>query len=144
MTWPTTRAHLTCERSGRTPISSIENKIRRCTVLSPSRASGSAREEITEYAYSKKLVCISEETSMSTIRSVKSSSGGAVVLAIERRFSPLLCRYFSLAPVVPIAATTRCGTYGPQLEEGLEVIQQRIAGVDLAGVEHSVSESVLT
>src|SRR4051794_13788243 len=31
---------------------------------------------MTEYAYSRKLVCISEETSMSTIRSVKSSSGG--------------------------------------------------------------------
>ena len=73
---------------------------------------------------------------MSTIRSVKSSSGGAGVLAIERRFSPLPSPYFSLAPVVPIAATT--------LKEGLEVIQQRIAGVDLAGIEHPVRESVLT
>ncbi len=41
---------------------------------------------------------------MSTIRSVKSSSGGAGVLAIERRFSPLPGRYFSLAPAV-----RRCG-----------------------------------
>ena len=74
---------------------------------------------------------------MSTIRSVKSSSGGAGVLAIERRFSPLPSPYyFSLAPVVPIAATT--------LKEGFELIQQRIAGVDLAGIEHSVRESVLT
>ena len=73
---------------------------------------------------------------MSTIRSVKSSSGGAGVLAIERRFSPLQSPYFSLAPVVPIAATT--------LKEGFELIQQRIAGVDLAGIEHSVRESVLT
>src|SRR4029450_3786762 len=32
---------------------------------------------MTEYAYSRKLVCISEETSMSRMRSVKSSSGGA-------------------------------------------------------------------
>jgi hypothetical protein len=37
---------------------------------------------------------------MSTIRSVKSSSGGAGVLAIERGFSPLPCGYFSLAPAV--------------------------------------------
>jgi hypothetical protein len=71
---------------------------------------------------------------MSTIRSVKSSSGGAGVLAIERRFSPLQSRPFSLAPVLPNAATTRCGAYWPQLEIGLEVVQQRIAGVDLAGV----------
>jgi hypothetical protein len=75
---------------------------------------------------------------------VKSSSGGAGVLAIERRFSPLQSRYFSLAPVLSIAATTRCGGYQPELEEGLEVVQQRIAGVYLAGVEDSVAEPVLT
>ena len=41
---------------------------------------------MTEYAYSRKLVCISEDTSMSTIRSVKSSSGGAVFLRAMRLF----------------------------------------------------------
>jgi hypothetical protein len=81
---------------------------------------------------------------MSTIRSVKSSSGGAGVLAIEGEFSPLGRRYFSLAPAVG-----RCGgdtfRHGRRkLEEGLEVIKQRLASLNLAGVEDSIAEPVLT
>src|ERR1700710_599951 len=45
MTSPTTRALLTCARSGRRPISAIWKRMRRCTGLRPSRASGSARGE---------------------------------------------------------------------------------------------------
>ena len=43
-----------------------------------------------------------------------------------------------------IAVRTRCGAYGLALKEGFQIIQQRIAGLDLAGIENSVAESVLT
>src|SRR6478609_11637929 len=45
---------------------------------------------MTEYAYSKKLVCISDDTSMSTIRSVKSSSTGGGGVRRAMRASGLL------------------------------------------------------
>src|SRR5215204_5575268 len=54
---------------------------------------------MTEYAYSRKLVCISEETSMSRMRSVKSSSGGAEGVRAMR--VELLDRWaISILPVV--------------------------------------------
>jgi hypothetical protein len=81
---------------------------------------------------------------MSTIRSVKSSSGGACVLAIEREFSPLPRRYFSLAPAIRRCRGDTLRHSGLELEEGLEVIQQRLAGLYLAGIEDSVAEPVLT
>ena len=80
---------------------------------------------------------------MSTIRSVKSSSGGAGVLAIEREFSPLGRRYFNLTPAFPIPATTLVRTPVPGLEERLEFVQERIAGVYLSGIQNAVAESVL-
>src|SRR5690348_9620780 len=53
ITSPTTRADLTYGRSGRWPCSYIDQRMRRCTGLRPSRASGRAREWMTEYAYSR-------------------------------------------------------------------------------------------
>jgi len=80
---------------------------------------------------------------MSTIRSVKSSSGGAGVLAIERRFSPLPGRYFSLAPAArPCRGDTL--RHALELEEGLEIIKQCLPGLYFAGIEDSVAEPVLT
>src|SRR4051812_41304783 len=59
---PTTRADFTYGRSGRWPCSDIDHRMRRCTGLRPSRASGRAREGMTEYAYSR------EESSTSVVR----------------------------------------------------------------------------
>src|SRR5918994_4939597 len=60
---------------------------------------------MTEYAYSRKLVCISEETSMSRMRSVKSSSGGAGGVRAMRL--KLLNRWaMSILPVVPVGEMT--------------------------------------
>src|SRR5215204_1462270 len=60
---------------------------------------------MTEYAYSRKLVCISEETSMSRMRSVKSSSGGAGGVRAMRL--KLLNRWaMSIQPVVPVGEMT--------------------------------------
>ncbi|OUD85541.1 hypothetical protein BC477_14110 [Clavibacter michiganensis subsp. michiganensis] len=44
ITSPVTRADFTWPRSGRRPISLIWYRMRRCTGLRPSRASGRARE----------------------------------------------------------------------------------------------------
>src|SRR5919107_4833349 len=68
MTSPTTRADFTYGRSGRCPCSCIDQRIRRCTGLSPSRASGSAREWITEYAYSRYESSISVVIELSITR----------------------------------------------------------------------------
>jgi hypothetical protein len=46
ITSPTARAHLRSGRSGRSPASHMAYRIRRCTGLSPSRTSGSARPTI--------------------------------------------------------------------------------------------------
>ena len=75
---------------------------------------------------------------------MKSSSGGAGVLAIERGFSPLTRRYFSLAPAVGHRGGDTLRHGGRKLEEGLEVIKQRLASLYLAGIEDSVAEPVLT
>src|SRR5690348_1233369 len=53
ITSPTTRADFTYARSGRCPCSDIDQRMRRWTGLRPSRASGRAREWMTEYAYSR-------------------------------------------------------------------------------------------
>ena len=49
-TSPVTRAHFTCGRSGRKPVSYMSQRIRRCTGFSPSRTSGSARLTMTDIA----------------------------------------------------------------------------------------------
>ena len=53
MVSPTTRAHLRCGDSGRSPMRSIEYRMRRCTGLSPSRTSGMARDVITDSEYAR-------------------------------------------------------------------------------------------
>ena len=50
MTSPVTRAHFMWLRSGRAPRSCMPQRIRRCTGLRPSRASGSARDVMTDMA----------------------------------------------------------------------------------------------
>src|SRR5215207_3261095 len=117
---------------------------------------------MTEYAYSRKLVCISEETSMSTMRSVKSSSGGAGVLAIGRgppqlRRAAPLCRgrptspgteppygcsrrFLAFAAAISAASAGKCRE--PRLEMWLEVGDQGVAGAHDPGVEQAVGEAV--
>src|ERR1700688_3260713 len=67
ITSPTALAHLACGLSGRRFCSYIEYRIRRCTGLSPSRTSGSARDTITDMEYSRKERSISSWISMGSI-----------------------------------------------------------------------------
>ena len=53
---------------GRTPISSIDHRMRRCTGLSPSRTSGMALAVMTERPYAKNESLISSATRTSTTR----------------------------------------------------------------------------
>ena len=82
---------------------------------------------------------------MSTIRSVKSSSGGAGVLAIETRILPSTVSLFQSCTGSSHSGddTLRADT-GPGLEERLEFAQERIAGAYLSGIQNSVAETVLT
>ncbi len=50
MTPPTTFADLRWGRSGRSPCSNIDHRIRRWTGFNPSRTSGSARATMTDMA----------------------------------------------------------------------------------------------
>ena len=50
MTSPVTRAHFMVGRSGRAPKSYIPQRIRRWTGFKPSRASGRARDTMTDMA----------------------------------------------------------------------------------------------
>ena len=59
MTSPVTRAHFMYGRSERAPTSIIPYRIRRWTGFRPSRASGRARDTMTDMAYSRKERSIS-------------------------------------------------------------------------------------
>ena len=82
MTSPTTLAHFVCGRSGRSPWSNIEYRMRRWTGFRPSRTSGSARETMTDIEYSRKDRSISSWISMGSmpdgVSSGVSLSGGVM------------------------------------------------------------------
>src|SRR5580704_16694174 len=105
MTSPTTLAHLECGRSGRCPLSNMEYRIRRCTGLSPSRTSGSARATMTDMEYSRNERSISSWISMGSMDPPAGGSsppggagGGALPApppALTRPFPRVDCRGIS-------------------------------------------------
>ena len=89
MTSPTTLAHLLCGRSGRSPLSNMEYRIRRCTGLSPSCTSGRARATMTDMEYSRNERSISSWISIgSTEPPVGGSPAGGAAFPLPEPAPP--------------------------------------------------------
>src|SRR4051794_6287415 len=91
MTSPVTRAHFMVGRSGRAPMSYMPQRMRRCTGLRPSRASGSARDTMTDMEESRNDRSLSSWISMGSMPpkstaepSPSLSSGGGGVVSLMR------------------------------------------------------------
>src|SRR5829696_6497974 len=80
MTSPLTRAHFSRGRSLRAPMSCMPQRIRRCTGLRPSRASGRARLTMTDMEYSRNERSISSWISMGSIPAIGPPPSSTLVI----------------------------------------------------------------